>query len=718
MAPWAPKSYISLSEHFRQIEAKSETEKATGRWQETQQDWETDSGIGDSPPPTPSTPITGKSFDMCQYPEHSHYPQYPEQSQHIEYPEHILVISEACNTTQAAELCTQGQGQIGSGHTRSHACMEETHKDEFQFQHHLFAIGHPPRLSELHRASLTPASPSLSERFNHSARSKTRPSTFSTFSVVGSERSPRFYEKVVRWFKKKRGRQLSSENFPTEKHSNLKHRAVVPHQVSECSISSPSPMRAKLSSTASTTSHCSSLLLPGRISPGHATKWDMSLESGYHSNSGASSPASTRSKICGSSVGSSFSPYNSSTRKFKSDRFKFISKTFKMGHTSLSEEIPENCSGMLEGVDCRVDSSWYSKSHEYSNNVVAEGKRKMFQNKPEIFHVAVDDNAEDPDSRPVSRSLSCNNSTYGSSVFSGSITSLPRSDTHEMVAITLGEFRIKHSELEFAQMIRRGPTGNIHLGKWHGDVVIHTCNPQNDEDVQSWLSDVRSLTHIRHENIVLYMGACVEPPKFAIITSPIKADSLYSHTVKGCRLSSNMKLSVLRQTANAFSYLHAKGIIHGRLSAHNIFLENKVKVSLLDYASSQLNLQYYSPEIAKQLVASSPTNPVKSKEGDVFAFGTLMYQLGTAKLPFEKLSSHALLWKVSTGQLPSLLTRSSLNGSLPVLIGKCWLEEPEQRIPFSALCGLLQPSNCISKKQSTSEPRNLDQVGKTTGLLA
>ena len=115
MAPWAPKSYISLSEHFRQIEAKSETEKATGRWQETQQDWETDSGIGDSPPPTPSTPITGKSFDMCQYPEHSHYPQYTEQSQHIEYPEHILVISEACNTTQAAELCTQGQGQIGKG---------------------------------------------------------------------------------------------------------------------------------------------------------------------------------------------------------------------------------------------------------------------------------------------------------------------------------------------------------------------------------------------------------------------------------------------------------------------------------------------------------------------------------------------------------------------------------------------------------------------------
>ena len=604
--------------------------------------------------------------------------------------------------------------------------MGETHRDEQQLQHLLLAgggHGGVPWLSEFHhRTSLTPASPSLTERFNNCARSRTRPSTFSTFSVVGSQRSPRWHEKVVRWFKKKRGRNLSSENFPTEKHSNLKHSAVAPRQVSECSMSSPSPMRTKLSSTTSTASHCSSLLLPGRISPGHGAKWDMSLESGYHSNSGASSPASTRSRLCGASTGLSFSPYNSSSRKFKSDRFKFISKTFKMGHASLSEEIPENGGGMLEGVDVKPDSSWYSKSQEYSNNStnpMAEGKRKLFHKKPEIFHLPVDDTAEDPDSRPVSRSLSCNNSTYGSSVFSGSISSLPRSDTHEMVAITLGEFRIKHCELEFAQMIRGGPASNIHLGKWHGDVVIHTCSPQNDEDVQSWLSDVRSLTHIRHENIVLYMGACVEPPKFAIITSPIKADSLYNHTVlRGCRLSSNMKLSVLRQTANAFSYLHAKGIVHGRLSAHNIFLETKVKVSLLDYASSQLNLQYYSPEIARQLVATAPTNPVKSKEGDVFAFGTLMYHIGTNKLPFEKLPSQALLWKVSQGELASMLPHSSLTGSLPGLIGKCWVVEPEQRITFSALCGLLQPRNCITKKQSTSEPRNLDQVGKTTGLLA
>ena len=97
-----------------------------------------------------------------------------------------------------------------------------------------------------------------------------------------------------------------------------------------------------------------------------------------------------------------------------------------------------------------------------------------------------------------------------------------RSDTHEMVNLLLGEFRIKHCELQFDKTLQTGPMSTISQGRWHGEVVIHSCAPHNDQEVQGWLADVRALTHIRHENVVLYMGACVEPPKFAIITSPIK----------------------------------------------------------------------------------------------------------------------------------------------------------------------------------------------------
>jgi kinase suppressor of Ras 2 len=309
-------------------------------------------------------------------------------------------------------------------------------------------------------------------------------------------------------------------------------------------------------------------------------------------------------------------------------------------------------------------------------------------------------------------------------VFGTSPSSLPRSDTYEMVALTLGDFRIKHRELQFGRvMVGRRPGRQIHQGRWHGDVVIHSCSPQDDRDVQTWLAEVRALANIRQENLVLYMGACVEPPSFAIITSPVKADSLHTHTIiRGHRLPTAGKLALLRQTADALSYLHAKGITHGRLSAHNIFLEAKVKVSLLDYAPASLNLEYYSPEIARALDALQPCRPPsRSTEGDVFAFGTLVYQLGTERAPLPGLPAHARLWLAGTGGLAALLARET-GSSLGRLAALCWATEPAQRPAFPRLCSLLHPTACPrrEKKLSTSEPRSLDQLGRAggSGLLS
>ena len=69
------------------MEEKCDTEKATAKWQENQRDWETDSGIGDSPPPTPSTPVTGKSFDMCQYTQDTQDTQHTQLDQFTQFME-------------------------------------------------------------------------------------------------------------------------------------------------------------------------------------------------------------------------------------------------------------------------------------------------------------------------------------------------------------------------------------------------------------------------------------------------------------------------------------------------------------------------------------------------------------------------------------------------------------------------------------------------------
>ena len=81
-----------------------------------------------------------------------------------------------------------------------------------------------------------------------------------------------------------------------------------------------------------------------------------------------------------------------------------------------------------------------------------------------------------------------------------------------------------------------------HTHRWHGEVVIHSYRPRDDAEVcvgvqcpvlrvsrrqvRAWLATVRSLAHIRHENVLLYMGAAVDPPRFAIVTCPVKVTHL------------------------------------------------------------------------------------------------------------------------------------------------------------------------------------------------
>ena len=80
------------------------------------------------------------------------------------------------------------------------------------------------------------------------------------------------------------------------------------------------------------------------------------------------------------------------------------------------------------------------------------------------------------------------------------------------------------------------------IHRWHGEVVIHSYRPRDDAEVcvvssvacedslwlqvRAWLATVRSLAHIRHENVLLYMGAAVDPPRFAIVTCPVKVTHL------------------------------------------------------------------------------------------------------------------------------------------------------------------------------------------------
>ena len=72
----------------------------------------------------------------------------------------------------------------------------------------------------------------------------------------------------------------------------------------------------------------------------------------------------------------------------------------------------------------------------------------------------------------------------------------------------------------------------MHQGNWHGDVAIKILNTEYLDDegeagctLEAFRLDVTTFRKTRHENLILFMGACMNPPKLAIVTSLCKGAS-------------------------------------------------------------------------------------------------------------------------------------------------------------------------------------------------
>lgn len=122
------------------------------------------------------------------------------------------------------------------------------------------------------------------------------------------------------------------------------------------------------------------------------------------------------------------------------------------------------------------------------------------------------------------------------------------------------------------------------------------------------------------------------------------------------------------QIAEALDFIHQSGVIHGDLTWHNILLDEDLDIKLADFAGSSLDGSEF-------LVAVTPSHrypgPTVSIKGDLFAFGSVLYQLLTGNPPYDGLSEEDTFAKYSKGIFPRT---ESLDG-FGSIITKCWQGE-------------------------------------------
>jgi serine/threonine protein kinase len=253
---------------------------------------------------------------------------------------------------------------------------------------------------------------------------------------------------------------------------------------------------------------------------------------------------------------------------------------------------------------------------------------------------------------------------------------------------------IGDNEVKTLELLGKGNFGQVFKGMCRGKIVAVKRLFQKELEskvLEEFRKEVAVLTHLRHPNIILFMGACTEPGKLAMVTEFMPSGDIAKivHS-PGSNLSLITKLRMGRDIAQGMNWLHCSKppIIHRDLKPGNLLVDENMNVKICDFGLSNFQRTktfkdegfaagtplWMAPEV---LLGKNLTEKV-----DVYSFAIVFWEMITGKEPFTEFSSFNTFVDavVDNNVRPAIPT--DLHPSVTKLIRDCWEAEYYMRPSF------------------------------------
>ncbi|CAF0811664.1 unnamed protein product [Adineta ricciae] len=353
-------------------------------------------------------------------------------------------------------------------------------------------------------------------------------------------------------------------------------------------------------------------------------------------------------------------------------------------NTKTASELPESQSDSDTNSTAQTDTgtnltdSTITLSNRYcsqlSQNDSKQSARDDFKSK---LAISIDDDVDgDPDKRSMD---------------------LPTS---------IQDWVIGFNNIKMIEEVRRS-SGSLMKAHWHGELAVRLIKPNpkstDVEFLEQFKNQIFCLRKVRHEHLNLYTGVCIESPNFAIASNWIRGSTLFEMIhIRNDSIPFNLAVQYAAQIAQAMSYLHEKSINHMSLRTTNIFVQNN-RVVLTDYGLVPLSkcyryheqpavivprgfLSYLAPEIIRKLDPRNEQTLLQhTPQTDVYAFGTVWYELLFREFPYAKQLAEYIIWRAGNS-LKQPLSSVHISKNAKDIINQCWSFVPDDRPDFAMLC--------------------------------
>ena len=254
--------------------------------------------------------------------------------------------------------------------------------------------------------------------------------------------------------------------------------------------------------------------------------------------------------------------------------------------------------------------------------------------------------------------------------------------------------KISFNQLGLGKKIGQGGFSEIYESQWLGiPVAVKVIfDPKITEDLlEEFNNEIEKLFILRHPYIIQLYGITDKETsqKLAVITELAPKGSLFDYLHKNPKTKNNLSLEfknkITKQLICTMAYIHSRGYVHRDLKTQNILLDKNLDMKMCDFgltrSRSELNSGsgqfagtpcYMAPELYER--------KYYDEKVDVFAFGTVVWEIYSQKVPYANCESSEIKQKVTKGE--ELYCSSIIPKQISNLINRCRSVKPQNRPSF------------------------------------